>query len=882
MYSIVTERERERENRFKALKIIIIMVITAMMAIPLVQHLQNEHATVPVESYSYYNEMVKFVGQNAFVGFGYNIYPVSWTIFKENLLPQNSPNVNPFVSGGNASKPLTVESFTHYYVRRISNGNQNSAIMVEWNSNMRVAEIFTFQTGAIDASIAMKNLGNASGYMTTFSISTKHHNNASINGLNPVAGNSKNGDIVIPGNDYQAYLGNLSVNWQSESSTFNLGIIKTTSSRDLMTLPFNAGLLSSNETYSIDPIIRSGPTPIIREPSPTPKPVAPSSHVNFQKSGLPSGTSWSVSYNGQSYSSTSSEISLNAPNGEYSYSIGSVTGYLPSPSSGSVYTDYSTSTVNIGFTAVNYQATFTESGLPSGTSWSMAFNGETSSSTTSTISFGTIVGTHSYSIQSPIGYAASPSTGSVNINGQSQSVNVNFKPTYPVQLSGLNITYYNIGQGIKKSEPLTYLTNQYCTGTDGISSWGVVQGGVTNVTISVNYHNASGLGCYRVTRNIFGYTISYPVYYGFLQIWSLNSAGGIQNLITTAEPKGNGTYSYTFQITPGVYGGFVAFLSNRTSSAQVQQAGQFDVLTTALDSSISSNPNPTLALVQYECAADGSSSTTVYNSTGSSIGSMIISYNGALNSPFQDQFSVGVHYSFAFFSHYNNGEAGSRKYGIYCYSQNVNFDGNQIPSAVDFSSKTPYLKYTDKTIEYQATKGGGMGQVTESLYLTLAALLSVDPYTVAAGIIMDAMYPFIFHTSNPYSSIYNWNLSESQSATKFWPSSMGHPYPEAYFELIHSSNTNLSLIQKMAANIIYYLQPSGYSSKMQDLNFFTYSLLAKIVPVDMQTLCFQDYNNNKPYHDLVNATFDSVGLTYNGPSYSVAISEPIYMAQEGT
>ncbi|MHB8372201.1 MAG: hypothetical protein ACYDBI_05780 [Thermoplasmataceae archaeon] len=858
------------------------MIITAMMAIPLVQHLQNEHTTVPVESYSYYNEMVRFVGQNVFVGFGYNIYPVSWTIFKENLLPQNSPNVNPFVSGGNTSKPLTAESFTHYYVKRISNGKQNSAIMVEWNSNMRIAEIFTFQTGAIDASIAMKNLGNASGYMTAFSISTKHHNNASINGLNPVAGSSNNGNIVIPGNDYQAYLGNLSVNWQSESSTFNLGIINTKGSRDLMTLPFNAGMLSSNETYSIDPIIRSGPTPIIREPSPTPKPAAPPSHVNFQESGLPSGTSWSVSYNGQSYSSTSSEISFNAPNGEYSYSIGSVTGYLPSPSSGSVYTDYSTSTVNIGFTAVNYQATFTESGLPSGTSWSMTFNGETSSSTTSTISFGTIEGTYSYSIQSLSGYTASPSTGSVNINGQSQNVNVNFKPTYPVQLSGLNITYYNIGHGVKKSESLTHLTNQYCTGADGISSWGVVQGGVTNVTISLNYHNATGPGCYLVTKNIFGYTVTCPVYYGVLQIWSLNSAGGLKNLIKMAGPKGNGTYSYTFQITPGVYGGFVAFLNNRTSSTQVKQTGQFDVMTTTLlTGGIMPGANGAYLLDYYECAIDAASSSKVYNSTGSCMGSLSIALQGGRNAPLPTNSESGFSYELAYYNSKNNGVTGARNYGLLCYKQESKFLGNQNP--VPYNSCNPYLGYNNKRIQSQADSNGQATNTSEALYLGVTAALGIDPYTAVGGIALAALYPFIFQsgTNNALSTTSNNNLYCNQSAkptsiVTSWSYSCGYAIMKEYIKILHTNNNNDSLIQNLDATMIYRVEPPGYNSTQQDLNFFTYSVNAKIVPINTFNYC------GSTYHDLVSANFVSFGnWDYTGPSYSVAVSEPLYIAQVG-
>jgi len=48
--------------------------------------------------------------------------------------------------------------------------------------------------------------------------------------------------------------------------------------------------------------------------------------VTFTESGLPSGTSWSVTLNGNTESSTTNTISFSEPNGTYSYVVASVTG----------------------------------------------------------------------------------------------------------------------------------------------------------------------------------------------------------------------------------------------------------------------------------------------------------------------------------------------------------------------------------------------------------------------------------------------------------------------------------------------------------------------------------------------------------------------------
>ncbi len=63
-----------------------------------------------------------------------------------------------------------------------------------------------------------------------------------------------------------------------------------------------------------------------------------------------------------------------------------------------------------------YTVTFTESGLPSGRTWSVTFNGTPETSATGEITFAAVVnGTYSYTVGSVSGYTASPSTGSVTV-----------------------------------------------------------------------------------------------------------------------------------------------------------------------------------------------------------------------------------------------------------------------------------------------------------------------------------------------------------------------------------------------------------------------------------------------------------------------------------
>jgi len=137
-----------------------------------------------------------------------------------------------------------------------------------------------------------------------------------------------------------------------------------------------------------------------------------------------------LEFNRTTESSTTDTITFSVPNGTYSYSIGSVSGHTASQFSGFITVNGANVNQTITFTSVTtslYTITFAESGLPTGTSWSVTLNGKTETSTTNTISFTEPKGTYSFSISSIDGYSVSPSSGSIRVKGTNISEKITFR-----------------------------------------------------------------------------------------------------------------------------------------------------------------------------------------------------------------------------------------------------------------------------------------------------------------------------------------------------------------------------------------------------------------------------------------------------------------------
>ena len=86
--------------------------------------------------------------------------------------------------------------------------------------------------------------------------------------------------------------------------------------------------------------------------------------------------------------------------------------------SGSVLVKGSSKQVNLSFNLQTYKVTFTESGLPEESAWTLLFNGNSYTLTNTSYTFHVTNGTYSYSISTTDKiYEPNPSSGLLKVNG---------------------------------------------------------------------------------------------------------------------------------------------------------------------------------------------------------------------------------------------------------------------------------------------------------------------------------------------------------------------------------------------------------------------------------------------------------------------------------
>ena len=143
--------------------------------------------------------------------------------------------------------------------------------------------------------------------------------------------------------------------------------------------------------------------------------------LSVQAIGLPTDAVWSFVASGggynYSYSSAGAWINISTASTTYAWTASSA-GFVATPSHGSLDLTANT-TLTVTFQA-GAGLTFTESGLPTGTSWTVALtqgSGTTTlGSTGASIVFSAVLGAYNYAVSST-GYAATPGTGSGTLTG---------------------------------------------------------------------------------------------------------------------------------------------------------------------------------------------------------------------------------------------------------------------------------------------------------------------------------------------------------------------------------------------------------------------------------------------------------------------------------
>ncbi len=183
--------------------------------------------------------------------------------------------------------------------------------------------------------------------------------------------------------------------------------------------------------------------------------------VTFEESGLPSGTSWSVTMSGTTQSSVGSSIAFSEPSGTYEYTVGPPAGFGSPFVSNVTVTDASvTLPVEFAPPISYYPVSFMETGLTPGAVWSVTFAGAERTAiyngTSSSITYVESNGTYGFTIGLVSDYSASPSTGEVIVNGASATETIAFTPTTPHgQAPNGSVSAGNLARGGGATVPVT-------------------------------------------------------------------------------------------------------------------------------------------------------------------------------------------------------------------------------------------------------------------------------------------------------------------------------------------------------------------------------------------------------------------------------------------
>jgi hypothetical protein len=243
--------------------------------------------------------------------------------------------------------------------------------------------------------------------------------------------------------------------------------------------------------------------------------------VTFTETGLAAGTSWSVGFGGVSAASTTTTIGFSVESGTFQYAI-NVVGYAASPSTGSLSVDGAATGQTIVCTAASsgdYGVTFTEAGLTAATNWSVTLNGAALTSDATTIAFTMGGGTYEYTVGAISNFTASPTLGTVEVNGAPASVPIAFTA----------------------GTPSTYSVTFSESGLAPGSSWSITFGGVPGSSTTTTMAFIVVAGTFQFTAVATGYAADPSS--GTVPV---NGAGAHQAVVFTAIGPGPETFSVTF------------------------------------------------------------------------------------------------------------------------------------------------------------------------------------------------------------------------------------------------------------------------------------------------------------------------------------------------
>lgn len=189
------------------------------------------------------------------------------------------------------------------------------------------------------------------------------------------------------------------------------------------------------------------------------------------EAGLPAGTVWPITIDGTTYLANGTNFSLVVPNGTYPYRLADVAGFAPIAPTGVVELSGGPLALTAEYraTALSGTIVFGESGLPSGTNWSVRLDGTLHWAHGPLIAVTAPYGSYSYAVaDSLVHWIALPANASLDLDAPSVLRSTVFAPTFPLAVlaSGLpaSVSWSLAGSGVVESNasagaPPTYAFN---------------------------------------------------------------------------------------------------------------------------------------------------------------------------------------------------------------------------------------------------------------------------------------------------------------------------------------------------------------------------------------------------------------------------------------
>lgn len=148
--------------------------------------------------------------------------------------------------------------------------------------------------------------------------------------------------------------------------------------------------------------------------------------VQFEESGLPLGTHWQVTVDGQPEAAEGPLVNFSLFNGTYRWALTPVPGFSSDTYGGTLPVEGFSAVIALQFVPFTYAVTFAEFNLPAGTTWSISTPGATRSTQSATLTIPEPNGTFQFNVSTLYIYEGTPSVGNITIAGASDYQEIEF------------------------------------------------------------------------------------------------------------------------------------------------------------------------------------------------------------------------------------------------------------------------------------------------------------------------------------------------------------------------------------------------------------------------------------------------------------------------